>query len=49
MAGANFNAGNQSKGSLYAFLKSMGGELGSAQRLQFDGCLYTGQGKQLVI
>ena len=29
-AGANFNAGNQSKGSLYAFLKSMGGELGSA-------------------
>ena len=29
--GANFNAGNQSKGSLYAFLKSMGGELGSAR------------------
>ena len=30
-AGANFNAGNQSKGSLYAFLKSMGGELGVLQ------------------
>jgi len=29
-AGANFGAGNQSKGSLYDFLKSMGGELGSA-------------------
>ncbi len=29
-AGANFTAGNQSKGSLYDFLKSMGGEKGSA-------------------
>ena len=29
-AGANFGAGNQSKGSLYDFLKSMGGEKGSA-------------------
>ena len=27
-AGANFTAGNQSKGSLYDFLKSMGGEKG---------------------
>ena len=31
-AGANFTAGNQSKGSLYDFLKSMGGEKGSAHR-----------------
>ena len=29
-AGANFTAGNQSKGSLYDFLKGMGGEKGSA-------------------
>ena len=29
-AGANFTAGNQSKGSLYDFMKSMGGEKGSA-------------------
>lgn len=29
-AGANFTAGNQSRGSLYDFLKAMGGEKGSA-------------------